>query len=63
MDVLAERLRARGTETPQTLQTRLDRVRLELSYARHCDVVVVNDDLERAVAETIGQVRAFLDAG
>lgn len=60
LEVLAARLKARGTETPQTLQTRLDRVRLELSYADRCDVVVVNHDLDQAVAETIGHVRAFL---
>lgn len=60
--VLAERLRARGTETEASLQTRLERAEFELQYAERFDAVIVNDDLERAVAETLWRVRAFLDA-
>ena len=61
LEALAERLRRRGTETEATLRQRLGRARLELTYAEQCDVVVVNDDLEDAVAETISLVRDFLD--
>ena len=58
--VLAERLRKRETETEDSLRVRLDRARLELTYADHFDAVVVNDDLEHAVAETIRLVAQFL---
>lgn len=58
--VLAERLRARGTETEDRLAVRLERAKLELQYAPECDAVVVNDDLDTAVAETVALVRAFL---
>ncbi|HLT46964.1 MAG TPA: guanylate kinase [Rubricoccaceae bacterium] len=58
--VLAERLRARGTEDEDRLAVRLERAELELAYATACDAVVVNDDLEVAVAETVALVRAFL---
>ena len=59
---LAERLRARGTETEASLTARLERAHLELGYADRFDGVVVNDDLETAVAETLARVRAFLGA-
>lgn len=57
---LAERLHARGTETEENRAARLARAALELQYAPACDAVVVNDDLETAVAETVALVRAFL---
>ncbi len=58
--VLAERLQQRGTEDETSLATRLERAKLEISYATEFDAVVVNDDLEAAVAETVALVRAFL---
>ena len=57
---LAERLRARGTETEHSLQTRLDRAQMELQHADQFDVNIVNDQLDRAVEETLAAVRAFL---
>lgn len=58
--VLAERLRARGTETEDALAIRLDRVRYELSYADRFDVRVVNDDLKRASDEVTRLTNQFL---
>lgn len=60
LGVLEARLRARGTETEKALALRLARARDELAYAPRFDRVVVNADLEAAVAETLGLVRAFL---
>jgi guanylate kinase len=60
--VLAERLRNRRTESEEALTTRLDRAEMEMAYAPDFDAVVVNDDLETAVAETVERVRAFLDS-
>ena len=61
--VLADRLRQRETETKATLRVRLDRARHELTYADRFDAVIVNDDLEQAVAETIRLIQAFLEPG
>ena len=58
---LALRLQSRGTETDETLATRLERAKHEINFAGRFDHVVLNDDLEAAVAETIELVRAFLD--
>ena len=60
LEVLAERLRCRNTETEISLRHRLDRARHELTYADRFDAVVVNDDLKHAVDETIRLVRSFL---
>ncbi len=59
-EVLEVRLRARGTEDESAMTERLERARMELTYEDRFDAVVVNDDLERAAAETIRLVRLFL---
>ena len=53
---LERRLRARGTEEPAALQRRLARAREELAHADRFDVQVVNDDLDRCVAEVLAIV-------
>lgn len=58
--VLAERLQNRDTETEASLAERLERARMEIGYATEFDAVVVNDDLDAAVDETVGLVRTFL---
>jgi guanylate kinase len=47
-DELARRLVGRGTEDPAKVRDRLDRARIEMAAEDEFDVVVVNDDLERA---------------
>ena len=54
IDSLRERLVERGTETDETLSTRLGNAQAELDYGLaegNFDAVVVNDDLDRAVEE------------
>ena len=59
LEVLEQRLRDRGTETEASLQSRLAIATKELEYAEipgaH-DLIIVNDDLERAYA----QLEAFV---
>jgi len=57
-EVLAERLRARDTETPEARRTRLTRAADELQAVGEYDYVVINEDLGRAVSA----VGAILDA-
>ena len=59
MGALAERLRGRGTETDDAVRERLDRAEAEMAFAVRCDAIVVNDDLDAAVEETLGHVRQF----
>jgi len=60
LEELERRLRERGTENEETLRSRLERAREELSYQNRFDCVVVNDDLETAYGELREHVLAFM---
>lgn len=49
-DVLKERLVGRGTETPDVIEDRLSHANVEMEYMPKYDYLVVNDDLDQAVA-------------
>lgn len=53
LEVLAERLSARGTETEESLSLRLANAKTEIELAPRYDDVVVNDDLDDATAELL----------
>lgn len=48
---LEKRLRGRNTEDEETIQRRLAEAKVELERAKQYDYIVINDDLERAIAE------------
>ncbi|MBA4186551.1 MAG: guanylate kinase [Planctomycetaceae bacterium] len=56
-DVLEARLRGRGSESEERIQRRLATARQELARASEFDHVIVNEDLDRAVAELERLVR------
>jgi len=58
---LRRRLISRGSESEESLQTRLNKAEYELSFINHFNKVVVNDDLEEACAEAESLVRKFLN--
>ena len=51
IEILEARLRGRKTEDAMTFKRRMDRVAMELGMASQFDYQVVNDDLQRAIAE------------
>ncbi|KAL3047837.1 hypothetical protein OYC64_021911 [Pagothenia borchgrevinki] len=54
MDILEKRLRDRQTETEESLQKRLEAARIDMELSNEpgvFDVVIINDDLERAYEE------------
>ena len=53
VEELRDRLAGRGTEAAEVIEARLDRARIELEADSEFDVVVVNDDVERAAAEVV----------
>ena len=57
---LRRRLEGRGTDAPAVIEDRLARAEFELTFAPKFDKVVVNDDLDRAVAEVYAAVSEFL---
>lgn len=58
--VLKERLEKRGTDSEETILTRINKATEELQYKELFDEVVLNDDIERASAEVIALVRQFI---
>lgn len=58
---LERRLRARQTDSEESISRRLEKADYELSFAPRFDVMVVNDTLERAVGETAGIIRKFTE--
>ncbi|XP_071343997.1 guanylate kinase 1b isoform X2 [Trachinotus anak] len=54
MEILEKRLRDRQTETEESLQKRLEAARIDMELSKEpgvFDVVIINDDLERAYKE------------
>lgn len=62
LEVLEQRLRSRGTDSEEAIMKRLGRSAEELKQASQFDKTIVNDDLERAVAETRKVIDDFLNA-
>ena len=58
---LERRLRARGTETEESILRRLANAKGEMEHASEYDHVIVNDDLARAAAEFTALVRGLRD--
>jgi guanylate kinase len=56
-EVVRERLVKRGTEPPELIERRLQRVEMEMRHADQFDCRVVNDEIERAVDEIESIVR------
>lgn len=57
---LRARLLRRGTETPQKIEDRLERARRDIKAAHRFHYIVVNDEVEAAVADLEAIVRAEL---
>ncbi len=51
IEILAERLNSRGTETEESLSRRLFKAKFEMSFQDKFDVVLLNEDLSKSVAE------------
>lgn len=58
MQVLEQRLSARGTETEQTIAARLTRARQEIQEADFYQYMIVNDKIDNAAAELNAVVTA-----
>ena len=60
IDELRRRLVSRGTDSPEKIEQRIAKAGKELGYAPQFDVVVVNDDLQTALADAERVVKEFL---
>jgi guanylate kinase len=60
IEALRERLTGRGTDSIETIEKRIAKAEFELSKAPEFDYVVVNDELDKAVADTKLIINDFL---
>lgn len=61
IDELRRRLEARATDSPESIEARIDRARYELEQAPRFDASIVNDNLRQAVDETRAIIAEFLN--
>ncbi len=60
VEELKRRLESRGTESAESLATRINKASYELSFKHHFTKIIVNDHLERACSETEQVIKDFL---
>lgn len=60
VEELKKRLESRGTETPESLATRINKASYEISFTHHFTTTVVNDDLSKACTDTEKVIKDFL---
>jgi guanylate kinase len=61
IEVLRTRLINRGTETAEQLKKRIDKAEYEMGFAQDFDILIVNNNLEIAINQTIDAIQEFLD--
>lgn len=62
MELLEDRLRSRGTESEESIVVRLQAASEEVEFGRsegNFDAVVINSDLENAVAEIVVHLKQW----
>ena len=60
IEELENRLRTRSTDSDEDIKTRIKKASKELTYANQFDVVIVNDNLEKAITEAENAIRNFI---
>jgi len=60
IEILKKRLIARGSETEESLKSRLDKAEYELSFASKFDTRIINDELDEAFEQTKKSILQFI---
>jgi len=60
IEELRNRLVGRATDSAEVIEQRIARAEYELSFAPKFDKTIVNDDLEKAVEETLTAIKEFI---
>lgn len=61
IEELRNRLVGRATDSTEVIEQRIARAEYELSFAPKFDKTIVNDDLEKAVEETLTAIKEFIN--
>lgn len=62
IEELENRIRHRGTETEEVVQTRLKKAKAEMGLKYHYEFIVLNDDVDRAANEVKDIIRSRMNA-
>lgn len=60
VDELRNRLVSRGTDSPEVIESRIEKAEYEMTFAPQFDVVIKNENLEAAKTEALKVVSEFL---
>lgn len=60
IEILEQRLQERGTDKVEDIQTRVQKATEELSYAEEFDIIITNDNLEKAKEVFLKAIKNFL---
>lgn len=60
VQTLRERLEKRGTDALQVIEKRLAKAEYEMSFASQFDLVVMNDDFDRAKEDVYNAIKEFI---
>lgn len=60
IEELKSRLEKRGTDSPEVINDRISKASYELSLAPFYDKIIINDNLEKAITETIQTITKFI---
>lgn len=60
VEELRRRLEGRATDSPEAISERLAKAEYEMSFAPQFDRILINDDLQTALAEALDIVSAFI---
>lgn len=61
IEELRRRLEGRATDAQEVIEQRLSKASYELTFADKFDIEIVNDDLEKAKADTLNAINEFLN--
>ncbi len=60
VEILEDRLRKRSTDPEENIKKRMNKARHEISKAGEFDKIIVNDDLDTAIAEALAAIKEFI---
>ena len=61
VQALRERLEKRGTDSPEIIEGRLAKAEYEMSHASRFDLIILNDDFDRAKKVAYQAIKAFIE--
>ncbi len=61
IEILRYRLLQRNTETKESIDKRIAKAEYEMTFEKYFDVVIINDELEKAIEETKKIIEMFIN--